>query len=231
MQPAASRKSSEKPSIPQATIYIVDDDEGLRKSLRWLIETLDVRVETYESAESFLGIYQPDGPSCLVVDVAMPAMTGLELQRELRRRGDQIPVIVLTGYGDVPTAVDALKHGAIEFLEKPFESELLLARIGEALAEDARRDQQRKEFRVVQQRLSGLTPRQSEVLRLVVEGLSSKEIAVRLFVSFKTVEAHRQAIMKKMEARSVAELVRTVAGIFPLPEQVPKACPQPGSKR
>ena len=138
---------------------------------------------------------------------------------------------MLTGYGDVPTAVDALKHGAIEFLEKPFQSDLLLSRIGEALAQDAQRHQQRKEYRAVRQRLRRLTPRQCEVLGLVVQGLSSKEIAKRLFVTSRTVEAHRQAIMKKMEARSVAELVRTVVGIFPLPERVPNACPQPGSKR
>jgi two-component system, LuxR family, response regulator FixJ len=217
MRTATSQKSSVTPSIPQPTVYVVDDDDGMRKSLRWLIATLGVPVEMFPSAASFLDAYIPDGPSCLVVDVLMPAMTGLELQQELRRRGDQIPVIVLTAYGNVPTAVDALKHGAIEFLEKPFDSNFLLARIRQALDEDTRRHDERKEFRVVRQRLDRLTARQSEVLGLVVQGLSSKEIAERLYVSFKTVEAHRLAIMTTMEARSVAELVRTVVGISPGP--------------
>jgi len=217
MRTAASPKSSVTPSIPEATVYVVDDDEGMRKSLRWLIATLSVPVETFPSAASFLEAYHPDGPGCLVVDVLMPAMTGLELQQELRRRGDQIPVIVLTGYANVPSAVDALKHGALEFLEKPFEPEFLLARIRHALDEDTRQYQERNECRAVQQRLNRLTPRQTEVLGLVVQGLSSKEIAQRLHLSFKTVEAHRLAIMTTMEARGVAELVRAVVGILPRP--------------
>jgi FixJ family two-component response regulator len=217
MRATASGKSSLTPAISQAKVYVVDDDHGMRKSLRWLIETLGVPVETFDSAASFLDAYHPDGPSCLVVDVVMPQMTGLELQHELRRRADEIPVIVLTAYGDVSTAVDALKHGAIEFLEKPFEPEFLLALIRQALAEDTRRYRDRQEFRGVRQRLNRLTPRQSEVLGLVVEGLSSKQIGDRLHVSSKTVEAHRAAITKTMEVRSLAELVRQVVGILPAP--------------
>ncbi len=217
MPTAASRKSSTRPSSSQPTVYIVDDDEGLRRSLRFLIETLGVAVETFSSAASFFDAFDPVRPSCLVVDVLMPEMTGLELQQELRRRGEEIPVIVLTGYADVPAAVDALKHGAIEFLEKPLDPEVLLARIQQALAEDTRRQPERNEFRIVRERLDRLTPRQSQVLGLVVQGLASKEIAVRLRLAFKTVEVHRMAIMKRMEARSVAELVRKVVGNLPRP--------------
>jgi FixJ family two-component response regulator len=147
----------------------------------------------------------------------MPGMTGLELQQELRRRGDEIPVIVLTGYGDVPSAVDALKNGAIEFLEKPADHDLLLERIRQALAEECRRRQNRGALQVIRQRMAQLTPRQNEVLELVVDGLSSKEIAARIHITCKTVEAHRMSIMKTMEAGSVADLVRMAVSGRPRP--------------
>jgi two-component system, LuxR family, response regulator FixJ len=139
-------------------------------------------------------------------------MTGLELQEELRRRGAEIPIIMLTGYADVPTAVRSLKNGAVEFLEKPFDDDVLLRQVQRALALDARRRKERGEIDDVFERMTRLTPREHEVLDLVVEGLSSKEIAARISVSFKTVEAHRAKIMTKMEAESVADLVRLVVG-------------------
>jgi two-component system, LuxR family, response regulator FixJ len=194
----------------QPTVYIVDDDQATRKSLRWLVETLGVPVKTFHCAVSFLDAYDPSQPGCLVLDVMMPGMSGLELQQELRQRGIDIPVIVLTGYGDVASAVRALKNGAVEFLEKPFNDEVLLEQIRRALTLDSRRRGERGEKEIVRERISRLTPREHEILGLVVDGLSSKEIAARLDVSFKTVEAHRAKIMRKMEAESVAQLVRIV---------------------
>ena len=196
----------------QPTVYIVDDDAGVRKSLRWLIETLGVPVKTFESAANFLDVCDARMPGCLVLDVVMPGMTGLELQEELRRRGAEIPIIMLTGYADVPTAVRSLKNGAVEFLEKPFDDDVLLQQVQRALALDARRRKERGECDDVFERMTRLTPREHEVLDLVVEGLSSKEIAARISVSFKTVEAHRAKIMTKIEAASVADLVRLVVG-------------------
>ena len=213
MPSVVSSKSTLSTSISQSTVYVVDDDEGMRKSLRWLIETLGVAVKMFPSAASFLEDYDAHGPSCLVVDVVMPGMTGLELQHELRQRGDEIPVIVLTAFGDVPSAVDAMKHGAIEFLEKPVDHDLLLERIRQGLAEDSERRQNRDAVQVIRDRMAELTPRQNEVLDLVIEGLSSKEIAARIHVSFKTIEAHRASIMKTMEAGSVADVVRMVVSV------------------
>jgi two-component system response regulator FixJ len=194
----------------QPTVYIVDDDQATRKSLRWLVETLGVPVQTFHCAVSFLDAYDPSMPGCLVLDMMMPGMSGLELQQELNARGIDIPVIVLTGYADVATAVRTLKGGAVEFLEKPFNDDVLLEQIRLALALDARRRSERGARDVVHERMLRLTPRESEILELVVEGLSSKEIAGRLNVSFKTVEAHRAKVMRKMEAESVAQLVRMV---------------------
>jgi two-component system, LuxR family, response regulator FixJ len=194
----------------QPTVYIVDDDQATRKSLRWLVETLGVPVQTFHCAVSFLDAYDPSMPGCMVLDMMMPGMSGLELQQELNARGIDIPVIVLTGYADVATAVRTLKGGAVEFLEKPFNDDVLLEQIRLALALDARRRSERGARDVVHERMLRLTPRESEILDLVVEGLSSKEIAGRLNVSFKTVEAHRAKVMRKMEAESVAQLVRMV---------------------
>jgi len=193
------------------TVFVVDDDQATRKSLRWLVETLGVPVQTFHSGASFLDSYDPAQPGCLVLDVMMGGgMSGLELQKELNERQIEIPVIVLTGYGDVPTAVRALKNGAVEFLEKPFDGEVLLEQVRRALSIDALRRRERDANEVVRQRLLKLTPREGEILNLVVDGLSSKEIATQLEVSFKTVEAHRAKIMRKMQANGVAQLVRMV---------------------
>jgi two-component system response regulator FixJ len=201
---------SNLPQQVQPTVYVVDDDQATRKSLRWLVETLGVPVQTFHSGASFLDSYDPSQPGCLVLDVMMGGMSGLDLQKELNDRQIEIPVIVLTGYGDVPTAVRALKNGAVEFLEKPFDGEILLEHVRRALEIDAGRRRERDASEVVRQRMSRLTPRENEILGLVVEGLSSKEIATQLDVSFKTVEAHRAKIMRKMEANGVAQLVRMV---------------------
>jgi two-component system response regulator FixJ len=201
----------------QPTVYIVDDDQATRKSLRWLVETLAVPVKTFHCATSFLEEYDPDEPGCLVLDVMMPGMTGLDLQRELNARRIDIPIIILTGYADVSTAVQTLKNGAFEFLEKPLNDDVLLERIQQALATDTQRRANRGMSGAVRERIARLTRREYDVLGLVVDGLSSKQIAGRLNVSFKTVEAHRAKIMKKMEAESVAQLVRIIvsSGVFP----------------
>jgi len=204
------RESTALSSRPQATIYIVDDDEQMRRALRCLVITLGTPVKTFRSAEDFLGEYDGHSPGCLVVDVRLPGMSGLDLQRELRRRGDELPVIVLSGYASVPAVVAALKQGATEFLQKPFDNAVLLETIQRALALGARQRAEDHEHRTVHERMARLTQREREVLWQVVDGMSSKEIAARLSVSRKTVEAHRANIMKKMDVVSVAQLVREV---------------------
>jgi two-component system, LuxR family, response regulator FixJ len=208
--PAAAMTEPVPPSQAQPTVYIVDDDQATRKSLRWLIETLGVSVQTFHSGPSFLESYDASQGGCLVLDVMMAGMSGLEVQKELKERNLEIPVIVLTGYGDVPTAVRALKNGAVEFLEKPFDGEVLLEQVRRALEIDSQRRREREAADLVSGRLDRLTPREREILKLVVDGLSSKEIAAQLDVSFKTVEAHRAKIMRKMEADGVAQLVKMV---------------------
>jgi two-component system response regulator FixJ len=201
-----------KPPPPQQTVFIVDDDPAIRKSLHLLIEMIGLPVRTFPSAASFLDICKPGDPGCLILDIRMPGMNGLDLQRELIRRGIGLPIIVLTGYGDVPSAIRALKSGAVEFLEKPVEDDVLLEHVRRALFLDAKHRRERNEDELVLQRIETLTPRELEVLQLVVDGLSSKEIGHRLHVTCKTVEAHRLRIMKKMQTESVADLVRAVVG-------------------
>jgi len=197
----------------QQTVFIVDDEPAIRKSLQLLIEMIGVPVRTFASAASFLDAYQPGDAGCLILDMRMPGMNGLDLQQELIQRSFDIPIIVLTGYGDVPSAIRALKSGAVEFLEKPVEDDVLLNHVRRALALEAQHRSQRAQHDIVRERIARLTPRELEVLRLVIDGLSSKEIGCRLIVTCKTVEAHRLRIMKKMEAESVAELVRVVVGV------------------
>ena len=189
------------------TVFVVDDDRAVRKSLRWLLESVDLQVETFESAREFLEKYEPHRPGCVVLDVRMPGMSGLELQDYLRSQDINIPVIIITGYGDVPMAVRAMKAGAIDFIEKPVCDQVLLEHIHDALEVDQKRRQARTNSREVAERLQSLTPREAEVMGYVVQGFSSREIAKELEVSFKTIEAHRAKIMKKMDAKSVPHLI------------------------
>jgi two-component system response regulator FixJ len=191
-----------------ATVYVVDDDPAIRRSLAWLVESVELRVETFESATAFLRQYDPARPGCVVCDLRMPGMSGLELLERLREMGSCLPVIIVTGFGDVPSAVRAMKCGAVDFLEKPVGDQVLLDHIQRAVARDAELRAGHGEAALVGQRLNRLTPREREVMRFVVEGHSSKEIASRLGVSFKTVEAHRAKIMRKMQAKSVPHLIR-----------------------
>ena len=197
----------------EPTVFVVDDEEEIRESLRWLIESVGLQVQAFSSAQDFLQGYDDSTPGCLVLDVRMPGMSGWELQEELLLRGFEIPVIVVTAYGDVTTAVRAMKAGAVDFVEKPVGEQGLLDQIQKAVADDARNREIRADRRQVEERHERLTPREKEVMTLVVDGLSSKEIAERLDVSFKTVEAHRAKIMKKMEAKSVPHLIRMSFGL------------------
>ena len=192
----------------KGVVFIVDDDEAMRNSLRWLIESVGRTVETYESARAFLEIHYPGRSGCLLLDVRMPGMSGLELQSQLESHDIRLPVIILTGHGDVGMAVKAMKAGALDFIEKPFDDELLLAAIEKALTEDAEKREERASRAEILARMSQLTKRESQVMEMVTNGKSNKEIAAELNVSAKTVEAHRAHVMEKMQAGSLAELVR-----------------------
>ena len=202
--------------IESRVVYVVDDDDAMRDSLRWLLESAGYRVSSYCSAERFLSAYKADHGSCLVLDVRMSGLSGLELQQELNRRGTALPIIFVTGHGDVPMAVDALKNGAFHFLEKPFKDAQLLALIDQASnqGEGVRPEQARR--RCAAARLATLTQREREVMDLVVQGRKNKQIADDLGISVKTVEAHRARAMEKMDVSSVAELVQaTLSGKNP----------------
>jgi len=194
----------------EPTVFVVDDDLAMRNSLKWLIESVGMRVEAYGSADEFLSYYYPGRAGCLLLDVRMSGMSGLDLQDHLARSSITIPVIIITGHGDVPMAVRAMKAGAMDFIEKPFNDELLLDSIRNALAADAEERSHQAERAQVATRLAHLTPREYEVMEMVAKGMSNKQIALDLGVSAKTVEAHRGRVMEKMEAGSLADLVRMV---------------------
>ncbi|QDT80392.1 Transcriptional regulatory protein TdiR [Gimesia maris] len=210
---------SENMTIQQeATVFVVDDDPAIRKSLRWLIESVGLKVQTHELASEFLESYSPEIPGCLVLDIRIPGMSGLELQEKLRERGYDIPVIIVSGYGDVPMAVRAMKAGAIDFLEKPVSDQVLLDYIQKGIETDIINKQNRIQNQDLMERKELLTRREREVMEYVVAGFSSREIAGTLNVSFKTVEAHRAKIMKKMQAKSVPKLIQMDLQIKDVPE-------------
>jgi len=190
------------------TVFVVDDDQAMRSSLKWLIESTGMNVETYESAQAFLDAHYPGRAGCLLLDVRMPGMSGLELQQYLVRREIRLPVIIITGHGDVSMAVRAMKAGAVDFIEKPFDDEELLESIRSAVQHDERRRALRAQRADIAARMAELTPREHEVMTMVTDGKSNKEIAAALGVSAKTVEVHRARVMDKMRADSLAELVR-----------------------
>jgi RNA polymerase sigma factor (sigma-70 family) len=195
-------------SLSKATVFVVDDDQAMRNSLKWLIESVGVSVESFASADDFLAHFQPGRAGCLVLDVRMPGMSGLELLEHLARSNMHIPAVIITGHGDVPMAVRAMKSGAVDFIEKPFNDEVLLDAIRRAIAFEEQQRSQFSEHREIRERLAHLTPREHEVMDMVCEGRSNKEIANALGVSAKTIEAHRARVMEKMQAGSLAELVR-----------------------
>lgn len=195
------------------TVFVVDDNTAVRRSLKWLLESVGLPVETYAAARDFLDVYEPARPGCLVTDVRMPGMSGPELQEHLRERGALLPVIFITGYGDVPTAVRTLKHGAEDFILKPFSNQALLDRIQRALEVDTARRRQKAKADERADRLARLTAREREVAQLVAAGRPSKLIATDLGISEKTIEFHRGNIMSKLGVRSLVGLLRVLLGL------------------
>lgn len=197
----------------EATVFVVDDNAGVRKSLGALMHSAGLAVETFATSAEFLAAYDPDRPGCLVLDVRLRrGESGLDLQDELRRRKATLPIIVLTGHGNVPTSVRALKAGAADFLQKPAPPKLLLERIHAAIDEDRRAREALREHTVVEERVARLTPRERQVMDLLATGKSSKEIAAAMNVSVRTVEGHRRMVFSKMGVSSAAQLVRAVLG-------------------
>ena len=189
-------------------IYVVDDDDGMRRALTVLMQTVGYTTVAFGRPTEFLANYDPNQPGCLLLDVRMPEMSGLEVQQTLNRRGSMLPVILITGHGDIPMAVQAMKDGAFDFLQKPFRDQDLLDRINAALKQDAENREIVERHADLRRRLESLTPREREVMELVVDGRANKVVAIDLGLSERTVEIHRANVMEKMGARSVAHLVK-----------------------
>jgi len=198
------------PATTRATIFVVDDDVAVRDALKLLLRSIGHAVETYASGQEFLESYREDRPGCLVLDIRMPGMSGLELQQKLNERHSILPIIFITGHGDVPMAVEAMQAGAMDFIQKPFRDQDLIDRINQALEKDAHNRAALGERNEIRKRLETLTPREREVLDLVVRGKANKVIAGDLKLSQRTVEIHRARVMEKMHASSLAHLVRMV---------------------
>ena len=192
----------------QATVFIVDDDPAIRFAMQALMDSVNIEHEIYASGDEFLESSAEQRPGCLVLDIRMPGLGGLELQEELIRRGSSLPIIFITGHGDVPMAVDAMQKGAVDFIQKPFRDQDLLDRVHEALRTDQERREEQQAHAEVAERLARLTNREREVFDLVVTGKPNKVIAYDLGVSQRTVEIHRARVMEKMQARSLADLVK-----------------------
>lgn len=188
-------------------VFVVDDDESIRTLWRWLMESNGLAVEVFSSAAEFIAAYREDTPGCLVLDLRLPGMTGLELQQHLQEKGIQIPIVFVSGHGDVTTAVSALKAGAMDFVQKPFSYRDVLQIVKKALERDATLRAERSQRTQVEVRLAQLTDRERQVLQCVIDGKPNKIIAAELDISMKTVEFHRSKVMEKMGAASVAELV------------------------
>jgi FixJ family two-component response regulator len=196
-----------------AIVSIVDDSEEIRRTLRQLIELNGLRCETYGSAEAFLESFEAGRPGCIILDVRMPGMSGLELQEFLAQKGEDLPVLILTGHADVPVALRAMKAGAFEFLQKPVSNQTLLEKVRRALVEDARKRERRVKLAEVRRRIQSLTPRERQVMGLVVSGKANKVIGSELGLSQKTIEVHRSNVMRKMVAHSLPELVRMAVAV------------------
>ena len=194
------------------TVHVIDDDESIRELLAWLMKRNAIRVETFPDAKSFLRTYRAETPGCVILDLFMPGMSGLDLQQYLNEHGIEMPVIFLSGRADVPKAVRAVKEGAIDFIEKPFDYRRIVELVRACLARDAARREARERARALALRLGALTQREREVLDRVVAGKLNRLIAEELDISIKTVEAHRAHIMEKLEVGSVAELVQATMG-------------------
>ena len=191
-------------------VFVVDDDPSVRSSLKFLMSSVGLQVESFDSADALLQRKLPDAPSCLVLDVRLRGLSGLDFQRELAARNCHMPIIFITGHGDIPMSVRAMKAGAIEFLTKPFRDQDLLDAVRIALAKDRERCERKKEVSDLKERFNSLTPREQEVISMVVSGMLNKQIADQLATAENTVKVHRSRAMEKMQAQSVAELVKMI---------------------
>jgi len=193
---------------PKPTVFIIDDDPSVRKSLSRLLRSVGHVVETFPSAEAFLTREHFDGIGCIILDVQMPGLSGMDLQVELSKAEYGMPIVFITGHGDIPMSVEAMRKGAVHFLTKPFDDDELLRAIGEAIERDRKAKSKQTEVQDIRRRVSLLTPREYEILRYVITGMLNKQIALKLNIAEKTVKVHRGRIMEKLRVDSVAELVR-----------------------
>ena len=191
-------------------VFVVDDDPSIRSSLKFLMSSVGLQVEGFDSADALLKRNLPDAPSCLVLDVRLRGLSGLDFQRQLAARNCRIPIIFITGHGDIPMSVRAMKAGAVEFLTKPFRDQDLLDAVRIALEKDCERRERKKEVSDLKARYNSLTPREQEVISMVVSGMLNKQIADQLATAENTVKVHRSRAMEKMQAQSVAELVKMI---------------------
>lgn len=205
----------ETPAPTDAVVHVVDDDAGLRRSLVFLLESVGWTVEAHADAASFLAAARPERPGCLVLDVRMPTMSGLELQQALNARGSRLPILFITGHGDVAMAVQAMKDGAFDFIEKPFKDQALLDAVAAAVRRSRAQAAGEGQRALLRQRLEQLTPREREVAQRVARGLSSKQIARELDISDKTVQVHRAHILEKLDVHSAAELAHRLGSAEP----------------
>lgn len=197
----------------QQTVYVVEDDEAVRDSLELLLKSDDKSVRTYESATAFLKDYSDKMAGCIVLDIRMPGMDGIELQKKLNEKHSILPIIFVTGHGDVPMAVDAMKEGAVDFIQKPYREEALLEKIEAALKQDQEQRKSLDEKQEIIRRIKSLTPREHEIMGRMIAGQANKVIAIELEISQRTVEIHRSRVMHKMGTHSLAHLVRMVLSV------------------